>query len=46
MNKRPSALYISYDGLLEPLGQGQVLNYLEKLADEFDILLITYEKAK
>ena len=29
---------------LEPLGQGQVLNYLEKLVDEFNILLISYEK--
>lgn len=25
-------LYISYDGMLEPLGQSQVLAYLEKLA--------------
>ncbi len=28
----PGILYISYDGMLEPLGQSQVVGYLEKLA--------------
>jgi glycosyltransferase involved in cell wall biosynthesis len=37
-------LYISYDGMLEPLGQSQVLAYLEKLAPEWPIHLISYEK--
>ena len=27
-------LYISYDGILEPLGQSQVLSYLERLSIE------------
>ena len=27
-------LYITYDGILEPLGQSQVLNYLEKLSED------------
>jgi glycosyltransferase involved in cell wall biosynthesis len=39
-------LYISYDGLLEPLGQSQVLQYLKGLADHFEITLITFEKKK
>src|SRR2546422_345009 len=40
-----SILYISYDGLMEPLGQSQVLQYLKGLADEhFEITLITFEK--
>ena len=38
-------LYISYDGMLEPLGQSQVLAYLEKLAPGRRIHLISFEKA-
>lgn len=38
-------LYISYDGILEPLGQSQVLAYLENLAVENKIILISFEKA-
>jgi len=37
-------LYISYDGILEPLGNSQVLKYLECLSEEFDITLISFEK--
>jgi len=37
-------LYITYDGLLEPLGQSQVLAYQEKLAKNFNIILFSYEK--
>lgn len=37
-------LYISYDGMLEPLGQSQVLRYLEKLAKSHRIILISFEK--
>ncbi len=37
-------LYISYDGLMEPLGQSQVFQYLRKLARGHDITLISYEK--
>jgi glycosyltransferase involved in cell wall biosynthesis len=37
-------LYISYDGILEPLGQSQVLGYLEKLAVKNEISLISFEK--
>jgi len=38
-------LYISYDGMLEPLGQSQVLSYLKKLAASHTIHLISFEKA-
>ncbi len=41
---KPAVLYISYDGMLEPLGQSQVIAYLEGLATEHDIHLISYEK--
>ena len=37
-------LYISYDGILEPLGQSQVLAYLEKLSKDRPIYLISFEK--
>jgi len=37
-------LYISYDGMLEPLGQSQVLAYLRRLAGEQRIHLISFEK--
>jgi glycosyltransferase involved in cell wall biosynthesis len=39
-----SVLYISYDGLMEQLGQSQVLPYLRQLAKGRKIILITYEK--
>lgn len=41
---RPGVLYMSYDGMLEPLGQGQVVAYLERLASEFRIHLVSFEK--
>jgi glycosyltransferase involved in cell wall biosynthesis len=37
-------LYISYDGILEPLGQSQVLSYLQGLSSDFNITLISFEK--
>jgi glycosyltransferase involved in cell wall biosynthesis len=37
-------LYISYDGILEPLGQSQVLRYLERLAPDHKIVLMSFEK--
>lgn len=42
---RPGVLYISYDGLLEPLGYSQVFQYLRLLAPDYRISLITFEKA-
>lgn len=39
-----SVIYISYDGILEPLGQSQVLRYLERLAPDNKIVLISFEK--
>lgn len=39
-------LYISYDGILEPLGQSQVLAYLEALAKARPIHLLSFEKAE
>jgi glycosyltransferase involved in cell wall biosynthesis len=39
-----SVLYITYDGLLEPLGQSQVLGYLEHLAADHRIHVLSFEK--
>ncbi|HEY8127375.1 MAG TPA: glycosyltransferase [Hyphomicrobium sp.] len=39
-------LYVTYDGLLEPLGQSQVLAYLEKLAPQWPIHVLSFEKPK
>lgn len=49
MSRSPSpsldALYLSYDGVLEPIGQSQVLPYLFSLADAgISIQLISFEK--
>jgi glycosyltransferase involved in cell wall biosynthesis len=38
------ALYLSYDGLMEQLGQSQILPYLRLLAPQHDITLLSYEK--
>ena len=39
-----SLLYLAYDGMLEPLGQSQVLAYLERLAAGRPIHLLSFEK--
>ena len=39
-----SVLYISYDGMMEPLGQSQVLSYLKLLSKDRAIHLISFEK--
>ncbi|HEX7887937.1 MAG TPA: glycosyltransferase [Ramlibacter sp.] len=39
-----SVLYVTYDGLLEPLGQSQVLAYLALLASEHRIHVMSFEK--
>ncbi len=41
---KKSLLYISYDGVLEPLGESQVITYLEPLSADYKIILMSYEK--
>lgn len=42
---RPHVLFISYDGMTDPLGQSQVIPYLQGLvANGFDITLLSCEK--
>jgi glycosyltransferase involved in cell wall biosynthesis len=35
---------VSYDGVLEPLGESQVISYLERLAADYAITLLSFEK--
>ena len=42
---RRGVLVISYDGVLEPLGQSQVLAYLEQLSQFRPVHLVSFEKA-
>ena len=41
---KPKTLYLSYTGLLGPLGRSQVLAYLSRLSSQYSITLITFEK--
>ena len=44
-NKKPNVLYITYDGLLDPLGESQILPYLIGLRRNFKSLrIISFEK--
>lgn len=45
INPLGSVLYITYDGIMEPLGQSQVLSYLERLTTGRKIHLISFEKS-
>ncbi|MCC7418288.1 MAG: glycosyltransferase [Acidobacteria bacterium] len=42
--RRRRVLYVSYDGALEPLGESQVVAYLEHLAAGADVTLLSFEK--
>jgi glycosyltransferase involved in cell wall biosynthesis len=43
---RPKVVYVSYDGADEPLGRSQVVSYLVRLAAEYEITLISFEKER
>jgi len=42
--KKNKVLYITRNGMLEPLGQSQVLSYLKGLSKDYQISLISFEK--
>ena len=44
MNKNKTVLYISYDGILDPLGHSQVFSYLKALSKDINYTLVTFEK--
>lgn len=41
---KKKVLYLSYTGLLQPLGRSQILAYLKGLSDEYDINVLSFEK--
>lgn len=43
---KKSVLFLTRNGLLEPLGQSQILAYLVPLSDTYDFHLISFEKEK
>ena len=43
-NRSSEVLYISVDGIMEPLGYSQVFKYLEGLSRNYTINLISFEK--
>jgi glycosyltransferase involved in cell wall biosynthesis len=46
MNNSGNILYLSYDGLTDPLGQSQILPYLQGLSTAgFSITIISFEKS-
>ena len=44
IQSKPNILYISTDGVMEPLGQSQVLSYIKALSASFSFTLISAEK--
>ena len=47
MQDNQSILYLSYDGILDPLGQSQIMPYLYGLSEkEYEISVISYEKSR
>lgn len=46
MSDKPAVVYLSYDGMTEPLGQSQVIAYLEGLAKDYRIHLVSFEKQR
>lgn len=45
-SKMKNILYLTYDGILEPLGSSQVLEYIKKLSKDYDFILISFEKCE
>jgi glycosyltransferase involved in cell wall biosynthesis len=45
IERRPSVLYLTKNGLLEPLGQSQVMAYLRGLSSNYRITVISFEKS-
>lgn len=44
MTQKKAVLYLSYTGMLEPLGRSQVLSYLFKLSEKYRFTVISFEK--
>ena len=45
MTNKKKTIYFSRNGLMEPLGESQVLPYLKHLSQSYRVTLVTFEKA-
>ena len=43
---RIKVLYLSYTGLMEPLGRSQILAYLSRLSNEYQFTVVSFEKSE
>ncbi|MEM1326608.1 MAG: glycosyltransferase [Bacteroidota bacterium] len=43
---KPKTLFLTRNGLLEPLGKSQILAYLVPLSGEYDIHIVSFEKTR
>lgn len=43
-SSRPSVVFISYNGLLDPLGASQILPYVERLNQEWPAHIVSFER--
>ena len=43
---KPKILFLTYDGLMSPLGRSQILAYLKRISQHFAITLVTFEKSE
>ena len=39
-----SILYVSYTGMMEPLGQSQVVSYIKSMSGEYKFIVLSLEK--
>lgn len=46
MIRKTPILYISYDGLLDPLGESQIIPYLIGIAQDNEVIILSFEKKK
>jgi len=44
VKNKPNLLYLTYDGLTDPLGESQILPYLLGLSNDYDISIVSFEK--
>ena len=44
MKKNKNIFYLSYDGLLDPLGLSQIVPYLHLINDHYNLEVISFEK--
>ena len=46
MNSKEKIIYITHDGILDPLGQSQILKYLSNSKYNNQLFLLSFEKMK